>query len=471
MPAPVTLALSGDQHEHLKNFLFPGDGNEAVAILLCGRRDGDRKHRLVVREIHGIPYDECTVRTPVQVTWRPDYLAPVLERAAAERLSVVKVHSHPTGYAAFSPTDDEGDVRLLPMIRGWVECDALHGSAVMLPDGQMFGRVLRGDQGFEPIECISVTANDLHFWYADVGNANLPSFVASHLQAFDEGTIQRLRRLSIAVIGASGTGSPVIEQLLRLGVGVLVIVDDDRLEDRNVNRILNSTMQEARQGRYKVDVLGDAAERMGLGTKVIRISKNLWHPDVVRAVAQCDVVFGCMDTVDGRYLLNALASYYSIPYFDIGVRLDTVRTGVNKGQIREVCGTVNYLRPGRSSLMSRGLFTMADVAAAGLRRNDPAAHARQIEDGYIKGVIANLPAVISVNMYAASLAVNEFLARLHPYREESNDSYASVAFSLASMELIADPEEGICEILGHSVGLGDTAPLLGVMELAERRAA
>ena len=45
-----------------------------------------------------------------------------------------------------------------------------------------------------------------------------------------------------------------------------------------------------------------------------------------------------------------------------------------KARIREVCGTVNYLRPGRSSLVSRGLFTMADVAAAGLRRNDPKAH-------------------------------------------------------------------------------------------------
>lgn len=64
MSAPVTLAMSGDQHAHLRSFLFPGDGNEAVAILLCGRRDGDRRHRLVVREIHGIPYDDCSMRTP-----------------------------------------------------------------------------------------------------------------------------------------------------------------------------------------------------------------------------------------------------------------------------------------------------------------------------------------------------------------------------------------------------------------------
>ena len=63
---------------------------------------------------------------------------------------------------------------------------------------------------------------------------------------------------------------------------------------------------------------------------------------------------------------------------------------------------------------------MSDVAAAGLRRNDPAAHARQVKDGYIKGVAAHRPAVISVNMFGAALAVNEILARLHPFREEPN---------------------------------------------------
>ena len=166
---------------------------------------------------------------------------------------------------------------------------------------------------------------------------------------------------------------------MRLGVGELVIVDDDKVEDRNINRIINSTMADARAERLKVDVIGDAVERTELGTEVIRLPINLWNADVVRAVAQCDVVFGCMDTVDGRYLLNALSTYYNISYFDIGVRLDAVRTGAQRGKIREVCGTINYLKPGRSSLMSRGLFTMKDVAAAGLRRNDPAAFSRQLK--------------------------------------------------------------------------------------------
>lgn len=468
MSLPVTLSMTGAQHDHLRRFLFPGDGNEAVAVLLCSRRDGDRRQRLLVRDIQEIPYEVCTERTPVRVTWPTEIIELLLDQAEEQQLSVVKIHSHPGGYRSFSPTDDESDRLLLPMIRASVEADIPHGSAVMLPSGEVFGRVLLKD-GFASIDCVNVVGDDLRFWYADAGRAVIPDFAASHAQIFDQGTIERLQRLSVAVVGCSGTGSPLIEQLVRLGVGEIVLVDDDHIEDRNINRIINSTMDDAAKKRPKVDVIGDAIERMGLGTKVVRVAKNLWSPDVVREVAQCDVVFGCMDTVDGRYLLNRLASFYLLPYFDVGVRLVAVRDGEEKGRIREVCGTVHYLQPDKSSLLTRGLFTLEEVAAAGLRRTDPEAHTQQLEDGYITGAAGSRPAVISVNMFAASLAMNEFLARLHPFREQPNFEYGSVTFSLASMELFYDPEEGHCDVLGRYVAKGDMTPLLRLPELAERR--
>ncbi len=468
MTPPITLTMSGDQHDHLRNFLFPGDGNEAVAFLFCGRRDGDRRHRLVVKEIHGIPYEECSERTPWCVTWPPDYIAPMLDRAATIGLSVIKIHSHPGGMAEFSDTDDEGDARLVPMIHGWVERDIPHGSAVMLPDGTVFGRVIRAPHSkFENLSSVSVAGDGLLFWYAESDQQAAPAFMASQAQIFDEGTLARLQQLSIAVVGASGTGSPTAEQLMRLGVGELVLVDDDVVEERNLNRILNATRKDAEERRLKVDTLKQAIDHVGIGTNVITHSENLWHPDVIRSVAQCDIVFGCMDSVDGRYLLNAISSYYNIPYFDIGVRLlPDLRDGRNG--IREICGTVNYIRPGRSSLLSRGLFNLRDVSQAGLRRNDPAAFEQQVNDGYIAGVENHRPAVITVNMFASSLAVNEFLARLHPYREEANVQHASVEFSLASMELFSDSEHGICSHFGNKVGIGDVVPLLGQIELTEK---
>ena len=215
--------------------------------------------------------------------------------------------------------------------------------------------------------------------------------------------------------------------------------------------------------------LAAAVERASLGTRVIRLAKNLWDPDVIRTMAQ--MRFGFRLHGHRGWPVSALATYYTLRYIDIGVRLDAVRNGSKKGRIREVCGTINYLQPGRSSLMSRGLFTMAEVAAAGLQRNDPAAHAQEVRDGYITGVRANRPAVISVNMFAAALAVDELLARLHPFREEPNGNYATTIFSLASMELICEPDERPCEILADRVGIGDAIPLLGLLELSEKRAA
>ena len=97
---------------------------------------------------------------------------------------------------------------ILPMIRGWVEADIAHGSAVMLPGGVMFGRVLSSGGALEPIDCIAVAGDNLDFWYADSGGSGSPRFVASDAQIFGEGTIDRMRRLSIAVVGASGTAVP-----------------------------------------------------------------------------------------------------------------------------------------------------------------------------------------------------------------------------------------------------------------------
>lgn len=468
MRIPVTLSMTEAQHIQLRHHLFPGDGKEAVAFLACHRRDGDRRHRLLVREVFAVPHQACHQRGPSSVSWPTESIEVLLETAVEEQYSLVKVHSHPNGYPDFSVTDDTADQELLPAIRNWVEHDYLHASALMFENGQMRGRYLAADGRFADIEAISVVGHDLNFWYPDSGSSETPDFAASHGQIFGAGTHDRLSRLSVAIIGASGTGGPMFEQLQRLGVGQLVLVDDDHVEHRNVNRIPYSTIDDAEASKPKVELFKETAQKTGLGTEVITHQANLWDEDVVRSVAQCDVVIGCMDTIDGRYLLNRLATYYVQTYIDVGVCLDTYRDSDLKGQIREACGTVHYLQPGLSSLMSRGVFDMQDVAAAGLKRTDPAAHAEQLEEKYIRGVNENQPAVISLNTYAVSLAAMELLARIHPYREQPNSEYASIEFSFADAELFPDAEPGPCPLLSDLVGLGDRAILLDLTALSRK---
>ncbi|HTW35777.1 MAG TPA: ThiF family adenylyltransferase, partial [Rhizomicrobium sp.] len=271
------------------------------------------------------------------------------------------------------------------------------------------------------------------------------------------------RDMSAAVIGSSGTGSPVIEQLARLGFGRLVIVDPDRVETKNLNRILNSTREDAYLRRHKVEAMARAIAAMGFGTELEIFATDLATPAAAKAVAECDVVFGCMDGVEGRHLLNRLAAYYVLPYFDIGVKL--VADG--HGGIKEACGAVHYIRPDGASLLDRRVYTLAQLKASGLRRTDPQAYRDQVKAGYIHGVLEDRPAVISINMQMASIAVNEFLARLHPYRLDENAESAIVRYCFVQGNEFREREPESSGTFSSRIGKGDVRPLLSMPELSD----
>src|SRR5262249_12604378 len=145
----------------LRDHLFPGDGKEAVAFALCGRHRGNAHDVLVVRDVHPIAYADCPVREEGLVTWKTDALERVLLPAAQQGLGVVKFHSHPTGFPRFSSTDDESDLDLFPSIYGWVDDEGPHASAVVLPDGRIFGRSIGAGNCFAPLERIMVAGHDI----------------------------------------------------------------------------------------------------------------------------------------------------------------------------------------------------------------------------------------------------------------------------------------------------------------------
>lgn len=456
----VVLRMSGQHHTHLKAHLFPGDNKEAVAILLCGRRRGEARHCLSVYEVFPVPYDACVVREPDRVTWPTEVILPALDKADKNGLALVKIHSHPGGYDAFSWVDDEADKDLLPSVYSWCDCDdsSPHGSAIMLPDGKIFGRVVTEAGKFLPFECVAVAGDDLSFWFTGTTEDKAPETQLRTKQAFGAGTLSILKRLSVAVVGCSGTGGPVIEQFARYGVGKLVLVDPEVVEDKNLNRIPNTSKADAKNRRPKVLALARAIKRMGLGTQVVPIVGDLNDPEVIKAVAECDVIFGCMDSVDGRHILNKLASTYAIPYFDVGVKL--IADG--QGGIDHIGGTVHYLQPDRSSLLSRGVYTIDQVRASALKRSNPDVYQKLLEEKYIKGVNEDRPAVVSVNTFYASLAVLEFLARIHRYRDDANGKFAVNRITLNDPYIYNEPEGERCAVVTRYAGRGDMKPLLNM---------
>jgi len=454
----TSLRISGVHYDTLKKHLFPGDGLEAVAFAICGRHREEGKEILSVRRIVPVPHNTCK-RAKYQVAWPTDILAQFLDEARRYGLGVIKFHSHPETFDEFSDTDDESDLKTFSSVFSWLEDGKSHGSAVMLPDGRIFGRSIQRN-GWQPFFVISVIANDISYWHSETADTHAASAFEAQIQIFGAGTTARLRKLSVGVVGCSGTGSIVVELLARLGVGAFVLVDHDTIEERNLNRILNSKRGDV--GKSKVEILDQAVKAMGFDTRVLPLKMNLFTPIAVRAIADCDVVFGCMDTAEGRHLLNRIATFYLIPYFDLGVHL----ASDGKGGIDEASGVVHYLQPGRSSLLSRKAFSLERVRAENLYRTDPKAYKEQFHAGYIEGVIENSPAVAGVNATIASLAINEFLARIHPYRSCSNSDCSIIRFNFMETSIFREEEGDPCPVLLPHIGKGDVDPLLDMPALS-----
>lgn len=468
MSRTLTLALTQSQHDDLMRALIEAPaGNEALAFLTCGHRIGPDHSRYAVHKVHVPSADSIVEATPHRLSWRTDCLAPVIDTAERFGHAIIKVHSHPGGTVDFSRLDDASDYALFAELADAVDGAPGHGSAILLPDGTLRARMFEKRKTAQMVDLATVVGEDIRL--LSPHHPAVADFAASHATLFGRATYDLLRPLRVALIGVSGTGSPVAEQLVRLGVGTLILVDGDHAEHRNINRVYNMRRADADRKELKVDIAERDLSLAGTGTRIIRVPHLLSDPRAIEAVASADIIVGCVDTLQGRFLMSLTSAHYNQPYIDVGVKLDTHASG----KIREVCGTVHYMRPGGGSLMSRGLFTPEDASAEEFARLDPDGAGQRADAGYINlaGRVENRPAVISLNTSLAAQAVTELLARIAPFREQLNSAYASVTVSFSSMEFITQPDTDPCKLLLPYVGRGDRNPLLGLATHTEARAA
>lgn len=463
MNFPTTLAFAGCQHQRVWNHLFPSDELEAAAVLLCSR-SAPPSVRLLVRDYILIPYDACRVRQRDAITWPGSYIEEAIDRAEAENLTLVLIHSHPGGLFAFSVLDDENDQIVAP---GLMQSHGdFHCTAIMTPDGAIRARSYTNDLVPRPIDLVAVAGHDLLYWWDQDANSGVP---AGRPMAFTSAMSNELSRLTAIVVGVSGTGSVTAEQVSRLGFCRVKLVDFDVTESKNLNRILNSTLHDAQAERLKVEMFAHSVIGYRGEGVAESIPLSILTREAVIAAGQCDVLFCCVDSLEARQIVDLIAVAYLVPLFDVGVVIP-VRNTNDTLAIGDVCGRIDYVQPGRSTLQDRGVYSPESLRAEYLRRNAPEAHHHELEAGYINGIIDEAPAVISLNMRAAAACVNEFIARAYPFRHEANSFYARTLFSLAACEEEYMPEIAFTPSNNSSIlGRGSLEPLLGLPFLAPPR--
>lgn len=467
MTPSFTLTMAEREQMALMDHLFPGDGKESAAIGLCVLGASASPVRLLVREIVPVPVEVCTLRSPVSIQWPFGWLDPLLARADAAGLSMVKFHCHPGGQAFFSHIDDVGDDAFFESLHGYLDNKVPHGSVLVMPSGQMLGRVGLPDGSQHSIAQIGIAGRQPQFWWRETQSDSSACMgtVGRHSRGFGQEMRGELKRLSVGIVGVSGTGSIVAEQFARLGFGRMVLVDPERVETRNLDRILNANAADAREGTFKVDVAKRAIDALGFDTQVTTIPANIVDRYAVVALAACDILAGCVDGAEGRAILDRLVATQLQVLVDVGVGA----VADEDGSIDQVDTAVNFIVPGGSSLLSRGVYTPEQVHAESLARAAPEEYARQRAEKYIKGRDEEQPAVISINMIAAASAVLELIARLYPFRHNPDPAaFDAVRMNLAEVEFTSDTYEKPCPVMGKLFATGGREPLLNLPQLSRK---
>lgn len=455
MSDPWDLCLTSEQHSTLQAHLFPGDGLEAAAILLC-RPATPVRRKLMVVDVRLVPHDSCTVRAVDRLTWPGQALLSASEAAEDESLTVLLVHSHPAGRLAFSDVDDASDALAIGSLHDAANgrpAEAGHGSMIMVASGAMAARLYNRAMICKPVDMIVVTGDDIRLFDGTEAPARSP-------MAFGTGMTALLSKLHIGIVGLSGTGSIIGEQAIRMGVGRVTAIDFDQIEPKNLNRILNSTNADALTGRMKVEMFAQTARAIRPDVDILAHAVSLTSMEGIQAAAAADILFSCVDSAEGRYVADLIAQAFMIPLIDMGVTIPTRPDENDRPVIVEVSGRIDYVKPGGAMLFDRGVYSATSLRSEYLAREAPNAFIAQQREGYIKGAPSEAPSVITLNMRAASAAMMELIARLCPFRHAPNARYARTIFGLCDGDEDIFSEGDFGRSCMVAPGSGLNAPLL-----------
>ena len=299
------------------------DGHERGALLLFRKFDRSttelsKSPRYVALDMIELDDDWVLESSPGHILINLRKLPEAYLRCEQENLELGFVHSHPSGANAFSTKDEKNERNIL---RGYAGCNGTEVSLIslVLVDDHWLARVRSGvaPKKAEPARHLSVIGDSVSIFLTDPLE-EVPAVQKRQEAAFGKPFNQKLAALRVAVVGLGGTGSPLATLLARAGVGELILIDGDDIEDTNLNRVRGYRMRDV--GSRKATVLRDFIIGLGMSTRVVAIDQYLFESTLaIDEISGCDFIFGCTDDVTGRDLLNQASFYYGIPYIDAGL--------------------------------------------------------------------------------------------------------------------------------------------------------
>lgn len=172
---------------------------------------------------------------------------------------------------------------------------------------------------------------------------------------------KKLAESTVAIVGCGGLGGSMAEELSRLGIGSLILIDGDRIEESNLNRQLFAT--ENNMGQPKVEAARDRLHAVNSSVRLKLIADWFTEDNAKEIFMGANLVCDALDSISRRVSLERACHKVGLPLVYAGIAGWYGRIGVSFPGDYSVARLFRYGEKGVEKTWGNPAFTPAVLAS------------------------------------------------------------------------------------------------------------
>lgn len=410
----------------LRSRLLEDKSSEAMALLFAKKEDTDSICVLKVVEIKYLNESDYESRGLVHLRPKRELIHECLVKLQNryDIDTLIDVHTHPfcSRNVAFSGVDDRDEKKFIR----WMDknFDNFHYASIVLSRSDYSARYWTTQKGEAVQKPATIrTQTKVENWpcsdktspenesLAEMTNPETGFLARSSLALGLDVLRDITKEQTITIVGVGGLGSVIAENLVHSGFNRIHLVDPDRVEYTNLNRIVGAYQSDADTGELKVMAVKRHLENINPMATILAHPLGVEDPKAVEYLAGADWIILATDNHSSRAKTQSLALRYGIPLISTGVNIS-----VHDEKITDMSGEIIVARYG-DKLCLNCLGRINPIKVASEQQSDSWIGQELIRKGYVKGKKVKEPAVKTLNAVIGAMAV-EMLINQYTQRQE-----------------------------------------------------
>ena len=353
--------LTQQAHDSASDYLLrhvnAGQMQEDLCFALWHPSTGANRKAAIVFEI--MPPVSGDRNLHGSASFEPSYLTRAIRLAMQKRAGLAFMHNHFTvGWQDMSVPDVVAErdrispaarATGLPLVGLTLGTDQSWSARFWTWDGNTFNRTW--------CEKVRVAGRRFQVTFKDRRAGERHQLLRRTVDTWGSKCQRDISGLHFGIVGVGSVGCVIAEALARMGVERLTIIDPDRIEAHNLDRLLYASREDI--GSLKVDLVSRHAKRSATAAKfeIIPCSSPLQNDRAFAAALDCDILFSAVDRPIPKDLLNHIAFAHCIPVVSGGVFIDNKPNGT----LGQAAWGVTTVGPMFRCLRCDGQYTSSDV--------------------------------------------------------------------------------------------------------------